>query len=158
MSVHCIFVSATSLVVGLLFQCCFTSTETIQTIRDGSQGSTSSFTQLLVSVGQFLFFSVVLRPQRPYRLLGTEPRVHLLFHTAPGLCRPVFIFQCCFTSTDTTRTIRDGLPRTSPRHSHSSCVSCALLHRLVQCCFTSTVTAGTIRDREPRSTPLLHSP
>ena len=36
---------------------------------------------------------------------------HLHFHTAPELC--LNFFRCCFTSTETRRTIRDGQPRTA---------------------------------------------
>ena len=50
-------------------QCCFTSIETVQTIWGGEpRTSTSTFTQLLSSEFKF---KVALRPQRPYRLLGT---------------------------------------------------------------------------------------
>ena len=57
--------------------------------------------------------------------------------------------QCCFTSTETIRTVRDGEPRTvsstftQPR---SSVLTCS-----VQCCFTSTETIRTIRDQETRT-------
>ena len=45
-------------------QCCFIFTETIRTIRDGEPRTvTSTFTQFK--------FSVVSRPQKPYGLLGT---------------------------------------------------------------------------------------
>ena len=53
----------------------------------------------------FLSFSVALRPQRPYGLLvmsDEEPR-------ALKRC----LLQCCFTSTETVRTIMDGEPRTT---------------------------------------------
>ena len=60
-----------------------------------------------------LNFSVALRPQRPYGLLGTrEPRTATSTFTqllSSGIRR----VQCCFTSTETERTIRDGEPRTS---------------------------------------------
>ena len=47
-------------------QCCFTSTVTVRSVRDGEpRASTSAFTQLLEC------FRVALRPQRPYGLLGT---------------------------------------------------------------------------------------
>ena len=50
-------------------QCCFTSTETVRTIRNKeSRTSTSSLTQLLSSEFEF---NVALRPQRPQGLLGT---------------------------------------------------------------------------------------
>ena len=51
--------------------------------------------------------------------------------------------QCCFTSTETTRTIRDREPRT---------VTSTLAQLLssvtkAKCCFTSTETIRTIKDR-----------
>ena len=53
-------------------------------------------------------FSVALRPQgRP----GRPPR---LSHSSRGLLAEQFKFRrCCFTSTETVRTIKDGEPRTS---------------------------------------------
>ena len=59
-------------------QCCFTSTETIQTIRDDeARMPTLTFTQLLSSgLSVVHSFSVALRPQRPYRLLGTMSPGH----------------------------------------------------------------------------------
>ena len=65
--------------------------------------------------------------------------------------------QCCFTSTETVRTIRDWEPRATI--SHSSWVLGVLI---VECCFTSTETLRTNRDREPRTatstfTQLLNS-
>ena len=48
-------------------QCCFTSTETLQTFGDGEPTTaTSTFTQLLNSETLNFQFSVALRPQRPY--------------------------------------------------------------------------------------------
>ena len=61
---------------------------------------------------------------------------HLDFHTV----------QCCFTSTETIRTIRDGEPRTA-----TSTFTQLLSSEIVQCCFTSTETIKTIRDGEPRT-------
>ena len=53
-----------------LFECCFTFKETVRTVRDGEpRTATSTFTQLLSSV--FQQFSVALRRQRTYGLLGT---------------------------------------------------------------------------------------
>ena len=69
-----------------LFKCCFTSTETIRLIRDGSPGrpprlSHSSWALTLQRSGQF---NVALRPQKPLGLLGTgSSDGHLDFHTAP---------------------------------------------------------------------------
>ena len=93
-------------------------------------------------------FCVALRPQRPYGLLGTA-KLLSSEHSASSV-------QCCFTSTETTRTIRDGEPRTatstftqllSSEHSSS-----------VQRCFTSTETTRTIRDGESiRPHRLSHS-
>ena len=93
-------------------QCCFTSIETMWTVRDREpRTTTSTFTQLLRSVFQCrftstqtvrtirdprrsprlshsscaLFFNVALRPQRLYGPLGTQDG-HVDFHTAPALC------------------------------------------------------------------------
>ena len=57
------------------FQCCFTSTETMQTIRDGEP-------------------SVAFQPQRPYRLLGTGSQ--LIFHTAAELWNFFYSSLCVF--------------------------------------------------------------
>ena len=68
-------------------QCCFTSTETVQTIRDVSP-----------------LFNVALRPQRPYRLLGTWSP---LFSVALRPQRPY-------------RLLGTGRPGRAPLLSHSS--------------------------------------
>ena len=58
----------------LSFQCCFTSTETVQTIRDREpRTATPSFMQLLSSM---FMFNVALPPQRLYWLLGTGSPGH----------------------------------------------------------------------------------
>ena len=66
-------------------------------------------TQATVELG-FFEFSVAPRPQRPYGLSGTgspgqRPR---LSHSSCSAW-----VQCCFTSTETVRTVRDGEPRTA---------------------------------------------
>ena len=38
---------------------------------------------------------------------------HLDFHTAMRSEDSLFKFQCCFTSTETKRTVKDGEPRTA---------------------------------------------
>ena len=61
-------------------------------------------------------FNVALRLQRPYGLLGTGSpgRPPRLSHSS---CALIFLHrsfvQCCFTSTETMRSIRDGMPRTA---------------------------------------------
>ena len=73
-----------------MVQCCFMSTETIQTIRDGKpRTATSTFTPPLSSeyrVREFEF-NVALRPQRPYRLGDGKPRAatSTFTRTAPEL-------------------------------------------------------------------------
>ena len=60
--------------------------------------------------------------------------------------------QCCFTSTETIRTIRDGEPRTATSTFTQLLLSDPEKVK-VQCCFTSTetiVTIRLIRDGEPR--------
>ena len=63
--------------------------------------------------------------------------------------------QCCFTSTETTRTIRDGEPRTATL-TFTQLLELCVEHMQVQvqCCFTSTETTRTIRDGEPRTATL----
>ena len=67
---------------------CFTSTETIRTVRDGEpRTATSTFAQLLSSAN--FKFNVALRPQRPYNKdyygRGAQDG-HLHFHTVTELC------------------------------------------------------------------------
>ena len=68
------------------------------------------------------------------------------FHTTPDF-RLLYIIvqvQCCFTSTETIRTIRDG-----DRHlDFDTAPEFRLLDIIVQvqCCFTSTETIKTTRD------------
>ena len=60
----------------------------------------------------FLQTSLYDHRQRPYGLLGTGAQDgHLDFHTVPELCDTTV--QCCFTSTETVRTIKDGESRTA---------------------------------------------
>ena len=119
---------------------------------------------------QVFVFSVALRLQRPYGLLGTG---------SPGGrwgCEKANVpVQCCFTSTETVRTIRDREPRWTLGLLEGKCSSCVTLRLQkpygllgtgspggrwgceeasvrIQCCFTSTETVRTIRDREPRWT------
>ena len=83
---------------------CFTSTEARWLIRDGdsggrgrkSEGSTSDTARK--------------RPERPW----TAAR------TVEMLRRCPLVVECCFTSTETIRLIRDGSPGRPPRLSHSS--------------------------------------
>ena len=72
-----------------LDQCCFTSTDTVRTIRDGEPSTT--FTQLLSSEPTF---SSVLT------IRNGEPRTATSTFTTT--------VQCGFTSTETLGTIRDG--------------------------------------------------
>ena len=61
----------------MFVQCCLTSTETVWTVRDGEpRTSTSTSTQLLSSKAYWMSSSslLLLRPQRPYGLLGTGSR------------------------------------------------------------------------------------
>ena len=65
--------------------------------------------------------------------------------------------QCCFTSTETVRTIMDGESRTA-----TWTFTQLLSFEAVQCCFLSTEAVGTIRDGEPKTatstfTQLLNS-
>ena len=69
-------------------------------------------------------------------------------------CRAVLVWQinifktrvqCCFTSTETLRTIRDGEPRTA------TSTFTQLLSSFFWCWFKSKETIRTIRDGEPRT-------
>ena len=71
-------------------QCCFTSSETVRTVRDveTKPGCPSRFSHNSWALTVHGSFSVALRPQRPFGLLGTwrpSQDVHLDFHTTPGL-------------------------------------------------------------------------
>ena len=96
----------------LLLSWCFTSTETIRLIRDGrmevgEEGGRSLHSSSVL----FFFFHGALRPQKPYGLLGTG-------EWSGGRGRKEFtqvlssllllLLSWCFTSTETTRLIRDG--------------------------------------------------
>ena len=117
------------LLLLLLLSWCFRST--IRLISDGEPRTASStFTQLLSSL---IFFSVALRPRKPKGLLGTGRRAqdgHFDFHTAPELSH---LLQCCSTSTEAIRLIRDGEPRTA-----SSTFTQLLSSVAAPCLFTQT--------------------
>ena len=107
--VHCADIQSTqSLRCGLLpnIQCCFTSTETVRTIRDGEpRTSASTFTQLL-SFGLLCASVLIYVCQRT-----SGPPAHSL---SCGLLAKSIMLLYCFTSTVTVfRTIRDGEPRTA---------------------------------------------
>ena len=61
----------------------------------------------------------------------------------------VCMVQCCFTSTETIRLIRDGEPRTATSTFTQLLSSDRAVQ--VQCCFTSPETIRLIRDGEPRT-------
>ena len=102
-------------------QRCFTSTEIIRTIRDGEpRAASSTFTQLLsfawASASSMLLY--VHGGHKDYQGRGAQDG-HLDFHTV--LSSEVVLFvQCCFTFTETIRTIRDGEPRMSTSHFHTA--------------------------------------
>ena len=64
--------------------------------------------------GEFKFNVALLHSDhKDYLGRGTQ-NSHLDFHTVPELCYQIQVqVQCCFTSKATTRTIRDGEPRTT---------------------------------------------
>ena len=106
---------------SLLFssvQCCFMSTETLRTVRDGEpRKATSTFTQLL-SLVQCCFMSTettkTVRDGDSRKATSTFTQL-------------LSLVQCCFMSTETTKTVRDGEPGWPPRLSHSSCALCLSL-------------------------------
>ena len=59
--------------------------------------------------------------------------------------------QCCFTSMETIRPIRDGEPRTAAL-TFTQLLSSDLK---VQCCFTSTETVSSVRNGSPGRPPRL---
>ena len=87
-------------------QCCFTSTETISTTRDGA---ISTFTELLNSDSEVWWWSRASCPRMSSDTLGTNC----------DHCRSMV--QCCsFTSTETVRLIRTESPGRPLWLSHSS--------------------------------------
>ena len=93
-------------------------------IRDGEPGmATLTFTQLPSSdIFYSLKFSVALCPQRPYGLLGKQPRTDTVTFTQ--LLSSVL--ECCLMSTETVRTIRDRAPSTATS-AFMQLLSCCLL-------------------------------
>ena len=78
------------------------------------EGNTFRIMLVLERYFFFFFFYVALRPQRPSGLLGTGGHLwHLVFPTAPVLGMSTSSVQCCFTSTEAIRTLRDGEPSSS---------------------------------------------
>ena len=104
----------------------------------------------MCSVGRTLwqedfFFNVALRPQRPYRLTRTSTSTFTKPLSSADLWVQVL---CCFTSTETTKTVRDVEPWTATS-TFTMPLSSADLWVQVLCCFTSTETTKTVRDVEP---------
>ena len=72
--------------------------------------------------------------------------------------RAVFnLLMCCFTSTETVRTIRDGEPRTTTS-TFTQFLGSENSQFIVPCCFTSTETVRAIWDREPRTSTSTTTP
>ena len=92
-------------------QCCFTSIETVRTIRDREpRMATSTFTQLLSSVVRVQCCFTSTETVRTVSVRDREPRTATTTFTQ--LLSSVVRVQCCFTSTETVRTVRDGEPQT----------------------------------------------
>ena len=92
-------------------------------------------------------FNVAGRPQRPYRVLGTGSGAqdgHLDFHYAQELCSSML-----FTSTETTRTIKDGEPRTA------TSTFTMLKSSVLQCCLRPQKPQGLLRTGSPGRPPRL---
>ena len=140
--------------VQVVVHCCSTKSPEIL-------GNCSSCCSLLLypelwNSGQLfkLLFTVALHPQRSYirtGLLGTRSprRPPRLSHSSWALNFWATI-QCCSTSIETVRTIRDREPRTST--SNFTQLLSSVIHVQVQCCFTST---ETVRTGSPGRSPRL---
>ena len=63
--------------------------------------------------------------------------------------------QCCFTSTETVRTVRDGEPKAATSISTQFLSS---ERPRVHSCFTSTETVRTVRDGEPKAATSISTP
>ena len=94
--------------------------------------------------------------QKPWGLLGTGSagRPPRLSHSSGALRERERErereFQCCFSSTETIRIIRDGEPRTSTS-TFTQLLNSPPTMVQVQCCFTPTETVRAIMDGEPRT-------
>ena len=175
-------------------QCSFTSTETIRTIRDGApRTATPIFPQLLSSECSGGSRSMLLYVHRDhnYGLLGTGSRgqpprltfsqllsshtdIHrYLLLASVALAYQNCLFQCCLTSTETIRFIKDGEPRMAAStfsqllSSHTdmrrylllASVALAYQNCLFQCCLTSTETIRQLGTGSPGRPPRLsHTP
>ena len=82
-------------------------------------------------------------------LRRTANRAILVFINREGQShKTLFKVQCCFTSTETVRTIRDGELGTTTS-TFTQLLGSDLSE--VQCCLTSTETIRTIREWDPRT-------
>ena len=61
----------------------------------------------------------------------------------------LLLLQCCFTSTETVRTVTDGEPRSATSSLTQLLSSEVFVLLLLQCCFTSTETVRTVREGMP---------
>ena len=165
----------TQLLSSVHVQCCFTSTDTIRSIRDGeSRTATSTFTQLPGS--EDCLSSIFLYVHRDHKDYYRDVEPRTATSTSTLLLSSVHV-QCCFTSTETIMTIMDWESRTATSTltqllSSEDCSVLLYVHRdhkdyyrdgeprtatststqllssvHVQCCFTSTETIRTVRER-----------
>ena len=100
----------------------------------------------------------LLQLLRDKRSRGLEDRIvrkRLLIQLGRADLSPLILarrkVQCCFTSTETLRTIREGELRTATS-TFTQLLSSAPEKPFVQCCFTCTETVRAIRDGELRTT------
>ena len=88
-------------------QCCFTSTGTIRTIRDGvPRTATSTFTQLLSSGPSNVEVLLYVHRNRRFIRDGSPGRPPRLSHSSWALGQAML--KCCFTSTETVGLLGTG--------------------------------------------------
>ena len=107
--------SFTTTLTIVSFQCCFTLSPSFQSCFTLSPSFSFS-----VALPSHHRFSVVLPSHHRFSFaLPSRDRFSFAlpfrdsFSVVTQLLRPTAIFQCCFTSSETVRTIREGEPRTS---------------------------------------------
>ena len=140
--------------MGCLFvQCCFRSTQTVRTTRDGETQDVHLDFHSAPQLWQWVAcsFSVALGPLRPYGLLGTQD-VRLDFHIAPEICHwyLLLVLMFLYVHTDPYGLLGTGKPKTSASIFTQLLKSATDTFFLFWCSFTFTRTVRTTRDGDVR--------